>query len=67
MFAPGADNYFRMGAVHEMWQEGDWTVRLVEALAMAESESHADRRAALGLERGGRMLAAPVAAAVCEG
>src|SRR6185369_17506926 len=39
VFAPGADNYWRMGAVHEMWADGteDWDVRLAATLAAAQS------------------------------
>lgn len=59
VFAPGADNYWRMGAIDEQWQEtDDWQCALVSALARAES---GDGRARLGLERGGRLLAGPIA------
>jgi malonate decarboxylase gamma subunit len=66
VFAPGADNYWRMGAVHEMWPQAaeDWDVRLAAALAAAESGPRSDERAALGAERGGRTLAAAVKAEV---
>lgn len=57
-FAPGAENYWRMGAVHELWRaEDDWSSCLSSAVAHAETE---DGRAFLGLERGGRVLAAPI-------
>lgn len=62
VFAPGAENYWRMGAIHEMWHEtDDWRCCLTTALAQTERE---DSRARLGLERGGRELAAPIAALV---
>lgn len=62
VFAPGAENYWRMGAVHELWRaEDDWNGRLASAVAHAGSD---DGRALLGLERGGRMLAAPITALV---
>lgn len=62
VFAPGAENYWRMGAVHEVWSiEDDWSSCLASAVAHAESE---DGRALLGLERGGRMLAAKIAGLV---
>jgi malonate decarboxylase gamma subunit len=66
VFAPGADNYWRMGAVHELWPEGaeDWDVRLAAALVEAETGPPGDARATLGAERGGRTLAAAVAAEV---
>lgn len=62
VFAPGAENYWRMGAVHEVWSiEDDWSSCLASAVGHAENE---DGRALLGLERGGRMLAAPIAGLV---
>lgn len=65
VFAPGAENYWRMGGVHEIWSgEDDWTRRLTAALAAAED---GDGRARLGLERDGRRLAGPVAALVAAG
>ena len=63
VFAPGAENYRRMGGVAEIWH-GDLAGALEQALSQAEPE---DRRAELGLERGGRKLALPVARAVRSG
>jgi malonate decarboxylase gamma subunit len=63
VFAPGAENYLRMGGVQEIW-EGDLSAHLLEALRMPHS---GDDRAALGLARGGRKLAQPVAAAIVAG
>jgi malonate decarboxylase gamma subunit len=60
VFAPGAENYLAMGGIEEIWT-GDLGASLAAALAQAGG---ADRRAALGLARGGRRLAAPVAQAV---
>lgn len=58
VFAPGAENFWRMGAVHELWSaEDDWNSCLASAVFHAGSE---DGRALLGLERGGRMLAAAI-------
>ena len=57
VFAPGAINYVRMGAIDALW-EGDLSLALLDALARAEP---GDVRSARGLERGGRMLAAPIA------
>ncbi len=59
VFAPGAENYWRMGGIHEIWSANDnWPERLAAALIGA---SDTDDRAATGLERGGRELAAPIA------
>lgn len=57
VFAPGAINYVRMGAIDGLW-EGDLAACLLETLHRADA---VDRRAARGFERGGRMLAQPVA------
>jgi malonate decarboxylase gamma subunit len=66
VFAPGAENYERMGALHAIWREP--SAALVEA---AIRELRADRalrqrdgRSDLGLERGGRQHAKPTAEAV---
>jgi len=50
VFAPGPENYHRMGGVAEIWN-GDLAGQLVEALATASAQ---DQRAALGQQRGGR-------------
>ncbi|ALK95484.1 malonate decarboxylase subunit gamma [Massilia sp. WF1] len=63
VFAPGAENYRRMGGVADIWH-ADLAQALERALADAEPS---DRRAELGLERGGRKLAYPVAQAVRSG
>ena len=63
VFAPGPENYLRMGGLHGIW-ERDLAQELVRALADC---THEDRRMALGQERGGRLLAQPVAAAVRTG
>ena len=57
VFAPGAENYVRMGAVDALW-DGDLAVRLLAALKDAPAT---DVRSALGRERGGRPLAAAIA------
>ena len=57
VFAPGVQNYLRMGAVHALW-EGDLAQRLAEALA---TPVEGDRRRQWGEERGGRHLARQVA------
>jgi malonate decarboxylase gamma subunit len=64
VFAPGAENYWRMGGIHEIWSADDnWPERLAAAL---DSATGTDGRAAIGLERGGRQLAAPTAQLVAE-
>ena len=56
VFAPGVDNYLRMGAIEALW-EGDLAACLAEALAAPAS---GDRRRAAGEERQGRTLARAV-------
>jgi malonate decarboxylase gamma subunit len=63
VFAPGVENYVAMGAVHTVW-EHDLAQALLEAL---RTPADGDRRAVLGAQRGGRTLAASVAAAVVAG
>ena len=60
VFAPGAENYLAMGGIEEIWK-GDLGASMAQALAQT---GNTDQRAALGLKRGGRRLAAPVAQAV---
>lgn len=63
VFAPGPENYLRMGGLQEIWS-GDLAAQLPQALA----EQHAgDARSALGLARGGRKLAQPVIEAILAG
>ncbi|WP_288379509.1 biotin-independent malonate decarboxylase subunit gamma [uncultured Massilia sp.] len=67
VFAPGPENYLRMGGLHGIWQgeqEGSLAAELARALADSPVE---DVRMALGRERGGRQLAQPVAKAVRTG
>ena len=63
VFAPGPENYLRMGGLHGIW-EHDLAGELARALAQCGME---DERMALGHARGGRMLAQPVAQAVRTG
>jgi len=60
VFAPGAENYLRMGGLEAIWQD-DLAARLAQAIAASDP---ADRRSELGLARGGRQLAHRVAEAV---
>jgi len=62
VFAPGVANYVAMGGVRALW-DGDLQAALREALAHAPRE---DRRAADGLARGGRRLAAAVVQRVLD-
>ncbi|MBN6151741.1 biotin-independent malonate decarboxylase subunit gamma [Xanthomonas sp. AmX2] len=63
VFAPGVENYVAMGAVQALWQ-GDLAAALTDAL---QAPLHGDARARLGAERGGRTLAASIAAQVAAG
>ncbi|QID19564.1 biotin-independent malonate decarboxylase subunit gamma [Nitrogeniibacter mangrovi] len=69
VFAPGADNYWRMGAVSTLWDraDGHWPAMLAAELAEARKVAGQDVRARTGAERGGRKLAAAVAAEVAGG
>lgn len=53
VFAPGVDNYRRMGAIQDIWR-GDLSQRLFEALAAPKG---GDNRRQAGESRGGRRLA----------
>jgi malonate decarboxylase gamma subunit len=57
VFAPGVQNYLRMGAVYSLW-EGDLSQRLAEALTVPDEGDHRRR---WGEERGGRKMARSVA------
>jgi malonate decarboxylase gamma subunit len=57
VFGPGAANYVKMGAIDALWY-GDLAAGLESALAGADGRDH---RSELGLQRGGRNLAYPVA------
>ena len=60
VFAPGVQDYVAMGGIQSLWQ-GDLRTELRAALAAPPG---GDERAALGAQRGGRRLAAEVAARV---
>lgn len=63
VFAPGVENYVRMGGVEAVW-EGDLAQALVDAL---QAPVTGDQRREHGAARGGRLLARDVAAAVAAG
>jgi malonate decarboxylase gamma subunit len=67
VFAPGAENYARMGALHAIWPEPSAAL-LDDALAdlLRDAEAGIDRRIELGHQRGGRLLAQPTATAVAR-
>ena len=60
VFAPGPENYYRMGGVEGIW-ESDLAAHLASAIDQA---STVDCRSATGLARGGRKMALPVALAI---
>lgn len=67
VFAPGAENYLRMGGLQALWDQ-DLAGALVGALAGAlASVEPVDRRMELGQARGGRRMAQAVAEAVRTG
>ncbi|AUN95369.1 biotin-independent malonate decarboxylase subunit gamma [Pseudazoarcus pumilus] len=64
VFSPGADNYLAMGHLRAIWSD-DYTARLAAALADLRTGRPADdTRMDDGLARGGRRMAAPIAAEV---
>jgi malonate decarboxylase gamma subunit len=65
VFAPGPENYLRMGGLQAIW-DGDLAAQMVAALCDQAGQG-GDKRAALGLERGGRKLAQPVIDAILGG
>jgi len=63
VFAPGPENYLRMGGIEALWQN---QLATCLANALRQVDIH-DKRSERGLERGGRKLAQPVAQAVLHG
>ena len=57
VFAPGAVNFLKMGAIDALWSD-DLATSLLEAFGRADT---VDRRSASGRERGGRTLAQLIA------
>lgn len=65
IFAPGAENYLRMGSIQAIWEKpAAELLELALAELAADPDRPKDRRMAVGLERDGRRLAADVATAV---
>lgn len=56
VFAPGCDNFFKMGGVYEVWNDG-FSDRLQ---ALLKTDVSRDLRASIGRERGGRASAQDV-------
>jgi malonate decarboxylase gamma subunit len=66
-FAPGAENYLRMGALADIWEQpSPEALAALLAEAAALGTTHVDGRSALGAARGGRLLAATTAQAVLD-
>ena len=66
VFAPGPENYLRMGGLQAIWDSGAGLLadQLAQALRDAPST---DERSALGLARGGRRMAQRLIDAVISG
>ena len=67
VFAPGAENYARMGALQAIWAVP--TAALFEAALtdlLRDAPASRDTRVGLGHQRGGRLLAEPAAATVAR-
>lgn len=55
VFAPGVENYYILGGVHEIWKEEEnWQERLKYVIEMVEKK---DRRIELAVSRGSRLKA----------
>lgn len=69
VFAPGPKNYLSMGGIEAIW-EGDLAALLAQSIASEcarlATDGPRDRRSELGLARGGRKLALPIAQAVAR-
>jgi malonate decarboxylase gamma subunit len=66
VFAPGAENYQKMGAIHAIWPEPSAAL-LEAAIRELGADPHQrlrDARSEIGFERGGRLHARPTAEAV---
>ncbi len=63
VFAPGPENYLRMGGVQAIWDTSAGALAAQMAQALQDAPA-TDERSALGLARGGRRLAQPVIDAV---
>jgi malonate decarboxylase gamma subunit len=66
VFAPGPENYLRMGGLQSIW-DGDAAALAAHLAAALRQPAAGDTRAALGHERGGRKLAHTVIQAILGG
>jgi malonate decarboxylase gamma subunit len=71
VFAPGPENYLRMGGLAAIWR-GDLAGHLLQALSVERDvdggdDAAVDNRAALGAERGGRNRSQRVVQAIVSG
>ncbi|KQW93366.1 biotin-independent malonate decarboxylase subunit gamma [Massilia sp. Root418] len=66
VFAPGPENYLRMGGLQSIW-DGDAAALAGHLAAALRQPAAGDMRAALGYERGGRKLAHTVIQAILGG
>jgi malonate decarboxylase gamma subunit len=71
VFAPGPENYLRMGGLAAIWG-GDLAGQLLQALSVVRdvdggNDAAVDNRAALGAERGGRNWSQRVVQAIVSG
>jgi malonate decarboxylase gamma subunit len=66
VFAPGPENYLRMGGLQSIW-DGDLAALGAHLVRALREPAAGDARAALGYERGGRKLAHPVIQAILGG
>jgi malonate decarboxylase gamma subunit len=58
VFAPGPENYYKMGAIHDLWEATKSTNLSTTLYQLLEEKTQVeDSRAELGYERGGRKLA----------
>lgn len=64
IFAPGAENYLRMGGIAAIWPEPSAGLLEQALRESAKGEPATDQRTSVGLQRGGRLLADQVVAAV---
>lgn len=64
IFAPGAENYLRMGGIEAIWATPSPALLEKSLAEMANNAGLEDQRMAKGLERSGRLMASQVANAV---
>ena len=65
-FAPGAENYLRMGGIEAIWPAPSAALLLAALDTVRHERAAGDQRMQFGLARTGRRLAAAVVASVCD-